>query len=120
MKVATQHGNLLWRKGPGRKFFERAEVDAVGLAELAVDSAGFGHAHLSVVEDQGRNIAGMGVAVADEATAPGRLIDRRLEDPEILLGATQFNSGLNVDAKTMLSQGQPQQCRMIDKVRIGR
>jgi hypothetical protein len=38
-----------------------------------------------VVEDQGRNIAGMGVAKAHEATALGRSIDNSFEDPEVLL-----------------------------------
>jgi len=47
----------------------RAQANAVSLAQGSIDGAGFGHAHLGVVEDQGRNIAGMGVAVADEATA---------------------------------------------------
>jgi len=69
LQGAAQLGNLLGWQGPGRKLFERAQGDAVGLAEGAIDGTGFGHAHFGVVEDQGRNIAGMGVAVADEAAA---------------------------------------------------
>ena len=67
----AQHGNLLWRKGPGWKIFEWAEGDVVGLAEGAVEGAGFGHAHFGVMEDQGRKVAGMDITVADEATALG-------------------------------------------------
>jgi len=85
LEGAAQQGNLPGRQGPGRKPFEGTEGDAVGLAEGAVDGAGFGHAHFSVVEDQGRNVAGMGVTVADEATALGRFIDNSFEDPENLL-----------------------------------
>jgi hypothetical protein len=81
--------NLLRAERPWGKFFEGAEGDAISLAQGAVDGAGFGHAHLGVVEDEGGDIAGMGIAVADEAAALGGLIDRSLEDPEVLLRATQ-------------------------------
>ena len=64
LKGVAQDGNQLWREGPGRKVLEWAESDAVGLAEGSGDGAGFGHAHFGVVEDQGRDIARMGVAVA--------------------------------------------------------
>jgi hypothetical protein len=59
----------LGRQGPGRKLFERTEGNAVGLAKGAIDGAGFGHAHFSIVENQRRDIAGMGVAKAHEAAA---------------------------------------------------
>jgi hypothetical protein len=59
------------KKGPRWKFFNPAEGDTVGLAEGAVDGAGFGQAHFGVVEDQGRNIAGMGIAIADKSSAFG-------------------------------------------------
>jgi hypothetical protein len=42
-----------------------------------------------MVEDQGRNIAGMGIPVADKATALGGLIDRGFKYPEALLGAAK-------------------------------
>ena len=48
------------------KFLDRTESDAVGLAEGAVDGASFGDTHLGAV-DQGRDVGGIGVAVADEA-----------------------------------------------------
>jgi hypothetical protein len=40
-----------------------------------------------MVENQRRDIARIGVAVAHEATALGRFIDCGLEHPEILFGA---------------------------------
>jgi hypothetical protein len=33
LKRAAQHGNLVRRQGPGWKLFERAQGDAVGLAQ---------------------------------------------------------------------------------------
>jgi hypothetical protein len=85
LQGAAEGGNLLGRQGPGRKLFERTEGDAVGFAQGAIDGAGFGHAHLGVVEDQRRNIARMSVSKAHEAAALRRLVDRRFEDPEVLL-----------------------------------
>jgi len=55
-----------------------------------------------VVEDQGRDVAGMGVAIADEAATLGRLIDGGLKDPEVLLGTTQGQHRLNLDADTVV------------------
>jgi len=46
------------------KFLDRAEPDAVGLAEGAVNGASFGNAHLGAV-DKGRDVGGVGV-VPDE------------------------------------------------------
>jgi hypothetical protein len=48
-----QDRKLLRLQGPGGKLLERAEGNPVGLAERAIDGAGFGHPHLGVVEDQG-------------------------------------------------------------------
>jgi hypothetical protein len=42
-----------------------------------------------VVEDQGRDIAGMGVTIADEATASRRFEYCRFENPKVLFGATK-------------------------------
>jgi hypothetical protein len=70
------------RVGPGGPagFLYRTEPDSIGLAEGAVDGTGFGDAHLGAV-DQGRDVGGIGVPVADEATRLARLVDGRLEDP---------------------------------------
>jgi hypothetical protein len=48
-----------------------------------------------MVEDQGRDIAGMSVAVAHEATAFGRFIDRGFEHPEVLFRATEREDWLS-------------------------
>jgi hypothetical protein len=85
----AQLRDLPGAQGPGWKLLDGAEGDAVGLAQGAIDGTGFGHAHLGVVEDEGRDVAGMGVTVADEAAALGRLIDRGFEHPEVFLGTAQ-------------------------------
>jgi len=92
-------------QGPGWKLFNGAEGDAVGLAEGAIDGAGFGHAYLGVVEDEGRDVAGMGVAVADEAAALGRFVDRGLEHPEVLLWTAQGEHWLRLNTRAIISFG---------------
>jgi hypothetical protein len=71
LESPAQLGDLLGVQGPRCEFFEGAERDAIGLAQGAVDGAGFGHTHLGVVEDERRDVAGVGVAVPDEPSALG-------------------------------------------------
>jgi hypothetical protein len=97
LQAPTEFRNLLRTECPRGKLFERAEGDAIGLAQGAVDSAGFSHAHLSVVEDQGRNVTGMGIAIADEAAAVGGLIDGGFEHPEVLFGPAKWQNRLRSD-----------------------
>jgi hypothetical protein len=108
LQAPAEFRNLLGAECPRRKLFERAEGNAIGLAQGAVDSAGFGHAHLSVVENQGRNVTGMGVTVADEATAVGGLIDGGLEDPKVLLGPTEGKHWLSQYPSTAVFCGKAQ------------
>jgi hypothetical protein len=89
LQAPTEFRNLLRAECPRRKLFERAEGNAIGLAQGSIDGAGFGHAHLSVVENQGRNVTGMGVTVPNKAAALGRFIDGGLEHPKVLLGPTE-------------------------------
>jgi len=105
LKGAAQHRDLLPRKGPGWEFLEGAEGDAVSLAEGAVDGAGFGHAHLGVVEDQGRDVARMGVPIANETTALRGLVDCGFEHPIILLGTAERQSRLDMNASTVAPFG---------------
>jgi hypothetical protein len=99
----AQHGDLLGTQAPWRELFERAEGNAIGLAQGTVDSAGFSHAHLGVVEDQGRNVSWMGVTVADEATAFRKLENRCLKDPKILLWSTKVEERLDMNTGTVFS-----------------
>jgi hypothetical protein len=89
---------------PRGNLFHRAEGNAIGLAQGTIDGAGFGHAHLGMVEDQRRNIARMSVAVAHEATALGRFIDRGFEDPEVPCGTTQRKHWFSLNSCTLLLQ----------------
>ena len=56
------------RFGKRADLLDRADADAVGLAQGPVDRPGLGHPHLGAM-DQGRHIGGIGIAVADEALA---------------------------------------------------
>jgi hypothetical protein len=114
LQAPAEFRNLLRAECPRRKFFERAEGNAIGLAQGAVDSAGFGHAHLGVVEDQGRNVSWMGIAVPDEPATLGRFIDCGLEHPEVLLGAAEGKLGLDLDTRAMVGFRQGEQLGMSD------
>jgi len=61
-----------------------------------------------VVEDQGRDIAGMGVAVADKAAALGRFVDNSFEDPEVLLRPAEREHWLRHDPLTVALRGETQ------------
>jgi hypothetical protein len=45
---------------------DRAEADAVGLAQGTVHGTGFGDAHLGAMNER-RDVGGIGISVADEA-----------------------------------------------------
>jgi len=85
LQAPTEFGNLLGAECPRRKLFERAEGNAIGLAQGTVNRTGFGHAHLSVVEDEGGDVAGMGIAIAHKPPACGGLVNSGFEHPEVLL-----------------------------------
>ena len=102
----ARYGNVLCRKGPGRKIFEWAEGDAVSLAQGAIDGAGSGRAHFGVVKDQGGNIPRMGVAVADEAPAPGGLVDRSFENPVVFVRTAQGKHWLGYNPLTAVFCGE--------------
>lgn len=91
----TQLRNLLRGEHPRGKLFDRAEGNAVGLAQGSIDGAGFGHTHLGMVENQGRDISGMSVAVTHEAAALGRFVDRGLKDPKVFFRATERKDWLS-------------------------
>jgi hypothetical protein len=99
---------LLRIQCPRGKLFERAKGDAVGLAQGAIDGASFGHAHLGVVEDQRRDIAGMSVAVTDKATAFRCFKDGSFEDPKILLRMTESNHRFGMNAAAVVPLGETQ------------
>ena len=106
LQGSAQLRDLLEREGPRWEFLDGAKGDAIGFAEGAVDSAGFGHAHLSMVEDERRDIAGMGIAVAHEAAALRRFIDGGFEDPIVLFGTTQLQDRPSRDATAMVALGE--------------
>src|SRR5579863_3665096 len=101
----AQVRDLPWAQGARWKLFNGAEGDAIGFAQGSIHCAGFGHPHLGVVEDQGRDVTGMGVAISHEAAALGRFIDRSLEDPKALLWSTQGQYWLHLNTRAIISFG---------------
>ena len=53
----------------------------------------------------------MGVAVADKAPTPGRLVDGSLEDPEVLRRTAEAQDGLGVNADAMIFLGDSEKSR---------
>jgi len=104
----AQEGNLCWRQGPRGQLLKGAKGDAIGLAEGSVDGAGFSHTHLGMVEDEGRDVAGVGIAVTDKAAALGRLVDSGFEDPEVLVRSTKWEDRLCQNPTAMVSRRQAQ------------
>src|SRR5258708_10275992 len=71
--------------GEPSQLFNGAKPDAVGLPQGAVDSSGFGHAHLGAA-DKGRRICGVGVTITDETFRTASLIDDGLKNPTVSYG----------------------------------
>jgi len=118
LQSPAQHRYLLGTHAPRRKLFERAEANTVGLAQGTVDGAGFGHAHLGVVEDQGRNVSWMGITIPDEPATLGRFIDCGLEHPKVLLRTTQREDRFHLDARAVVPHGHSEQVRVGYKVKV--
>ena len=54
------------RSGGTTDFFDRAETNAIGLAECAVDGSGFGDSHLGATHQRG-DIRWIGISVTDKS-----------------------------------------------------
>jgi hypothetical protein len=65
-----------------------------------------------MVEDQRRDIAGMSVAVAHEATALGRFIHGGFEHPKVLFRTAEREDRLCMDALTVASLREEQKLSM--------
>ena len=68
------------RSGRSTDLLNRANPDAVGLAQSAIHGAGFGHAHFGTM-DEGRDVGRISVAVADKSSAALRLVNSGLKCP---------------------------------------
>jgi len=89
----------------GTDLLDRADADAVGLAEGAIDCPGLGHAHLGAADERG-DVRRVGVAIADEAFARFRSVDRGLKCPALCRRLAEGLNRLNLDASTPISAGQ--------------
>jgi hypothetical protein len=85
----------------------RADADAVGLAQGAIDGTGFGHLHLGPADERG-DVGRVGVAVTDEAPAAFGPVDRGLECPALWRRLAKWLNRLNLDARAPIPAGQPQ------------
>src|ERR1019366_1543464 len=87
---------------------DRADPDAICLAQGTIDGSGFRDPHFGAA-DQQRNIGRVSITVADETRGIFGRIHRRLEDKTIRRGITQRIDGLDMDTAASLAAGQTQQ-----------
>jgi hypothetical protein len=66
-----------------------------------------------MVENQGRDVARMSVAVAHKATTLGRLIDGGFEHPEVLLRMTKSNHRFAMNPAAVAPQGKAQEVAVV-------
>jgi hypothetical protein len=90
------------RRWSPTEFLNRAETDAVGLAESAVDGTSFRDAHLGSADSQ-RDIGRIGVSVADKAARAGRLVHSGLKDPTLCGRIAELANRLDLDAETVIA-----------------
>ena len=98
-------------KGPD--LLNRAQPDAISLAEGSVDSPGLSHAHLGATDQIG-HVGGIGIAIADKSFGPTMLVDGCLEDPAVGGWITKLARRLNLNTRTPIAAGQPQEAGMGD------
>src|SRR3989442_11555503 len=68
------------RLGKGTNLLDRTDADAVGLAQGPVDRPGLRHPHFGAV-DQGRNIRGVSITVANETLAVSVFVNCGFKSP---------------------------------------
>jgi hypothetical protein len=105
LKGSAELRKLPPTQGIRGQFLEGTKTDAIGLAQGSIDGPGFGHSHLGIIEDQGGDIAGMGVAVTHKPAALSGLIDSCFEDPEVLVRVAEGKYGFSDDTRTMVTLG---------------
>lgn len=73
-----------------------------------------------MVEDERRDVAGMGVTVTGKAAALGGFVDRGLEDPEVLCRTTEREHRFRGNPDAVLLLGNPKQLGVSDIVAFER
>jgi hypothetical protein len=99
------------RTGIRSDLLDRANPDAIGLAQSTIDGSSFGYSHFGAPNQQ-RNIGRIGIAVAHETGGVLGWIYRRLEDETIGRGITQRIDGFDVDTAASLATRQPNKSGM--------
>jgi len=94
--------------GQGSDLLDRANADPIRLAQGPVDRPGLGHAHFGA-PDQGRDVGGVGIPIADKALAPRRPKDRRFEYPPVSVGVTELRDRMNANTSAAAAVSKSQQ-----------
>jgi hypothetical protein len=96
------------RTGIGAYLLDRADSDAIGLTQSAIDRSGLGYPHLGAT-DQERHVRWVSIAIPDKARGILGRIHGRLEDEAIRRGITQRIDSLDVDTPASFATRQPKE-----------
>ena len=91
----------------------RAQPDAIGLAEGSIDRPSLSDTHLGAADQIG-HVGGIGISIADEPFGTRTLVDGRPEDPAAGGWVTKLARRLNLNPRTPIAAGQPQEAGMGD------
>ena len=75
----------------GPDFFNRADANAVGLAQGAVDGPRFGYTHFGAMDEE-RDVGRIGIAIANKTLAIAGLADCRFKHPSCYSWVGQFSN----------------------------
>ena len=90
---------------------DRADSDAIRLAQSTIDGSGLRDPHLGAADEK-RNVGRVGIAVADETGGIFGRVDRCLEDETIRRRITQRIYGFDMDTAASLATCEPKQTRV--------
>jgi hypothetical protein len=101
------------RTGKRSDLLDRADADAIRFPQRAINCPRLCDSHFSAT-NEGRNIQGIGIAVAGEALTLERFEHCGLEDPPGIARITRFQDWLGMNPKTMPSLSKLQKASVVN------
>jgi hypothetical protein len=114
--TSTVAVRVLWREllagiWNGPDFLDRANADAVGLTQGAIDGSRFGHAHLGTTNEEG-DIGRIGVTIANKSFAIAGFKDCGFECPSRCTWIGKFSNALYMYSSTLSPLSNSQETRV--------
>src|SRR5512146_176595 len=99
---------IFGRTGQRAQLFDRTEPDTIGLAQSAIDGAGFGNTQFGTAHHLA-DVRRIGVAKAREPSRSPSGIHGCREYPAIGAGGAEFDQGVHLDAGAVTAGGEREQ-----------